>query len=158
MSGSVTIRTETEGETIALAEALAARLSAGDTVLLSGPVGAGKSVFARAVIQFLQRADGVVEDVPSPTFTLVQRYQAGGHAVVHADLYRLRNSLELEEIGLMDDLGSALCLIEWPELLPDWMAEDALHLALIPDGAARTVTLSGKGDWPNRLAGLGLGD
>jgi tRNA threonylcarbamoyladenosine biosynthesis protein TsaE len=158
MGGTATIRTESEAQTIRLAEALAARLAESDTVLLSGPVGAGKSVFARAVIQSLQRADGAVEDVPSPTFTLVQRYQARGHAVVHADLYRLKSSLELEEIGLMDDLGSALCLIEWPDMLPDWVKDTALSITLNPEGGARIVTLTSTGDWQNRLAGLGLGD
>jgi tRNA threonylcarbamoyladenosine biosynthesis protein TsaE len=158
MSGDVVIRTESAEQTERLAEVLATRLSEGDTVLLSGPVGAGKSVFARAVIQSLQRADGEVEDVPSPTFTLVQRYQAGGLALVHADLYRLKNSLELDEIGLLDDIGEATCLIEWPEMLPDWVAEDALAVTLEPDGRSRIITLTGKGNWPNRLAGLGFGD
>ena len=156
MGGTVTTRTESEAQTIRLAGTLAAGLTEGDTVLLSGPVGAGKSVFARAVIQSLQRADGVIEDVPSPTFTLVQRYQARGHAVVHADLYRLRNGLELEETGLLDDIGAALCLIEWPEMLPGWVKADALAVDLEPEGGGRIVTLTGPEIWSDRLAGLGL--
>ena len=132
--------------TDALGRALAARLEAGDTVLLSGDLGAGKSHLARAIIQSRMARHGAVEDVPSPTYTLVQTYRIGGIDLVHADLYRLGDPSELVELGLDEAMGAAICLIEWPDRL-DRAPEDALRIALVPDGAGRRATLSG----PERL-------
>lgn len=111
-----TLKLETLDQSHRLADILAQRLSAGDAVYLKGPVGAGKTEIARRIIQALQTAaDGAAEDVPSPTFTLVQTYQAGGLEVWHADLYRLSTLDELHELGLFEAMDSALVLIEWPE-------------------------------------------
>jgi len=144
----------TEDDMTALAVRLADRVGAGDTLLLSGAIGAGKSVFARSLIQTLLHRTGQIEDVPSPTFTIVQRYAAGPLQIVHADLYRLKNSVELDEIALIDDVGAALVIVEWPALLPDWIATEALSLFIAEEAAGRRVTASGAKPWAARLAGF----
>ncbi len=118
----------TPDQTATLARRLGAVLVAGDTVLLSGDVGAGKTHFARALIQSLLT---VPEDVPSPTFTLVQVYDAAsGSEIWHADLYRLSDPSEIEELGLTDAMEQAICLIEWPDRLAALRPEDALDITL----------------------------
>lgn len=126
------------------AAALGTRLGAGDTVLLEGPIGAGKSFIARALIQSLMAGEGSVEDVPSPTFTLVQTYSCGPIEVWHADLYRLGDESEVAELGLEEAFDTALCLVEWPERLGSARPHDALLLSLDPDPAtdARRISLT----------------
>ena len=119
------------GATDALAAALGARLSPGDVLLLSGGIGAGKTHFARALIRSLQ---DVPEDVPSPTYTLVQEYDARPGRVVHADLYRLSGPDGVDELGLWDAFDTAICLIEWPDRLGDAAPADALSLTRAPRG------------------------
>ena len=113
--------------TCALARALAPRLRPGDVVLLSGPVGAGKSHFARCLILALL---DLPEDVPSPTYTLVQTYPGRSGEIWHADLYRLNDVVEIEELGLIEAFDSAICLVEWPDRLHDLAPAAALHVAL----------------------------
>tara|TARA_B110000977_G_C11025077_1_gene472841 strand:+ start:1004 stop:1471 length:468 start_codon:yes stop_codon:yes gene_type:complete len=117
-------------EAASLARQLGAVLAAGDTILLHGAVGAGKTHFARALIQSLLASP---EDVPSPTFTLVQTYEAAsGTEIWHADLYRLTDPAETEELGLVDAMEAAICLIEWPERLATFRPDDALDITLAP--------------------------
>lgn len=113
--------------TCALAKSMAKKLDAGHTILLEGDIGAGKTHFARCLIQALI---GEGEDVPSPTFTLVQVYDAGGLEIWHSDLYRLTSPDEVVELGLLDAFDSALCLIEWPDRLAELQPENALRIAL----------------------------
>lgn len=117
-------------QTAALAVRLGALLHAGDTVLLEGPIGAGKTHFARSLIQSLLPAP---EDVPSPTFTLIQTYDAMQCEIWHADLYRLTDPAEVVELGLLDAFPTAICLIEWPDRLQSYWPDAALVLQLIPD-------------------------
>jgi tRNA threonylcarbamoyladenosine biosynthesis protein TsaE len=120
-------------QTAALARRLGAVLRAGDTVLLTGDVGAGKTHFARALIQSLLATP---EDVPSPTFTLVQVYDAAdGCQIWHADLYRLSDQSETEELGLTDAMAQAICLIEWPDRLASLRPDDALDITLMATDA-----------------------
>ncbi len=112
-------------ETCDLAQQLAPRLEAGDVVLLSGGIGAGKTHFARCVIQALLE---VPEDIPSPTFTLVQTYAAKELEIWHTDLYRLNDIYEIEELGLTDAFETAICLIEWPDRLGDLAPKNALRI------------------------------
>lgn len=130
------------------AAALGARLAAGDTVLLEGGIGAGKTHLARALI--LSRLP-VPEDVPSPTFTLVQTYEADDVEIWHADLYRLTDPSELEELGLTDAFEEAICLIEWPDRLGSLRPASALTLRLRLDLTAeegeRTLHMSGPARW-----------
>jgi tRNA threonylcarbamoyladenosine biosynthesis protein TsaE len=137
---------------LAATEALAARAAAlarpGDAILLSGPLGAGKSAFARA---FLRAAAGEPAlEVPSPSFTLVQPYDLPLGAAWHFDLYRLSGPDELEELG-WEEAREGIVLVEWPERLEGLAPPDALSIALRPggpDGEAREAVLTG---WPGRL-------
>lgn len=119
--------------TSVLARRLAPTLLPGDVLLLDGAIGAGKTHFARALIQHLLSEAGCVEDVPSPTFTLVQTYQAGPFALWHADLYRLTHPNEMFELGLEEAMAEAICLIEWPDRLGSWLPEQALRLRFVAD-------------------------
>ncbi|HHW34537.1 MAG TPA: tRNA (adenosine(37)-N6)-threonylcarbamoyltransferase complex ATPase subunit type 1 TsaE [Paracoccus solventivorans] len=131
-----------EALTAGLARALAAVLAPGDTLLLDGPVGAGKTHFARALIR--ARQGDTPEDVPSPTFTLVQSYlDARGVEIWHADLYRLTDPSELVELGLEDAMDHAITLIEWPDrMAPPPQAALTVTLAATADDRRR-ITLSG---------------
>ncbi|WP_220750075.1 MULTISPECIES: tRNA (adenosine(37)-N6)-threonylcarbamoyltransferase complex ATPase subunit type 1 TsaE [Jannaschia] len=134
----------TEADTRALAAALAPQLNAGDILYLEGDVGAGKTAFARALIQATLHQDRLPpEDVPSPTFTLVQTYATARHDIVHADLYRLSDPGEALEIGLAEAFEEAVCLIEWPDRLGADRPDGAtLRWTVSPD-EHRHVTLSG---------------
>ncbi|MCC1491178.1 tRNA (adenosine(37)-N6)-threonylcarbamoyltransferase complex ATPase subunit type 1 TsaE [Cognatishimia sp. F0-27] len=118
-------------DTAALARAIGAALHPGDTLLLSGGVGAGKSHFCRALIQSLQDSP---EDVPSPTFTLVQEYETRRGPLWHADLYRLSGPDEVIELGLEEAFQEAICLVEWPDRLAELAPDTALDL-MLSDGA-----------------------
>ena len=146
LAGEHMIILETEETTRALAAFLARQAGAGDAILLSGPLGAGKSVLARAFLRaFCQ--DAALE-VPSPTYTLVQPYAAPSCTVHHFDLWRLGGPDELDELG-WDDARDGLVLVEWPERLEDMTPPDALHVTLDvrPDGT-RVAHLQG---WPERF-------
>ena len=103
-----------ETDTQHLAKRVGQLLVPGDVIFLRGEIGAGKSFFARALIQSLQ---DIPEDVPSPTFTLVQTYITKIGEIWHADLYRLTASSEIDELGLLEAFESAITLVEWPEIL-----------------------------------------
>ncbi|MBX9621901.1 MAG: tRNA (adenosine(37)-N6)-threonylcarbamoyltransferase complex ATPase subunit type 1 TsaE [Alphaproteobacteria bacterium] len=109
-----TIISHSEEETAVVARKLAARLHSGDVVLLHGDLGAGKSIFARALIQTLCGEETIV---PSPTFTLVQTYEAPEFTLWHFDLYRLNAPEEVYELGIEEALRCGVCLIEWPDRL-----------------------------------------
>jgi tRNA threonylcarbamoyladenosine biosynthesis protein TsaE len=119
---------------------LAGLLRPGDTVLLHGPIGAGKTHLARALIQTLV---GQSEDVPSPSFTLVQTYGTADFEIWHADLYRLSNADEVIELGLTDAFDVAICLIEWPDRLGKIAPKTALNITLSAKDDGRFVQLSG---------------
>jgi len=130
----------------ALAARLAAAARSGDCLLLEGPLGAGKSAFARAFLRALS-GDPALE-VPSPTFTLVQAYDMpGGMTAWHFDLYRLDGPASLAELG-WEEAREGLALVEWPDRLGRLAPADALRLTLEPlDDEARRATLAG---WAQR--------
>ena len=132
----------TSDETADLAARIGAQLRIGDTLLLQGDIGAGKSFFARALIQSLQNHP---EDVPSPTFTLVQTYTTNIGEVWHADLYRLNNPSEAEELGLAEAFSDAICLIEWPDRLANLAPPDAITLSFttLANDDMRQISFSG---------------
>lgn len=113
-------------ETTAFAQRFAHHVQAGFVVLLEGDIGSGKTHFARSLIQSLLEQP---EDVPSPTFTLVQTYDAPEFEIWHADLYRLSHPDEVFELGLIDAFDSAACLVEWPDRLADLAPNSALTLS-----------------------------
>lgn len=131
--------------TAALAGKLARHLQAGDFLALEGALGAGKTAFARALLQKW----GVDGDIPSPTFTLVQQYDAPDFAVSHFDLYRLKKAEELEELGWDDALTDSVTLVEWPERAAAYLPGRRLilHFAL-NDTGQRRVRLTPMGAWP----------
>lgn len=133
---------------------LAGKLEIGDVLLLRGDLGAGKSEMARSIIQALM---GVAVDVPSPSFTLIQHYEAPGLQITHADLYRLNGPDDTEELGLDDAVADGCLLVEWPERAPEIFPADALaiDLELAPTGEteARTATITMPPTWVRRLAG-----
>lgn len=131
------------------ATSFSTHLKAGDCVLLSGPVGAGKTHFARSVIQAMMARDGAIEDVPSPTFTLVQVYETSAGEVWHTDLYRLSHVDELVELGLEDAFDEAITLVEWPDRLGSTRPIRHLDLTfLMPDieSDVRVLELIAVGD------------
>jgi tRNA threonylcarbamoyl adenosine modification protein YjeE len=129
--------------TDALAGRLAAHLAPGDTLLMSGAIGAGKSHLARTLIQTLAPLwGGVAEEVPSPTFTLVQTYGTPQGEIWHADLYRLSGPADIDDLGLTEAFGTALCLVEWPDRLGLLAPVDALSILLEPEGEGRAATLT----------------
>ena len=135
---SVSAFLATEEDTADLGRWFATRLVAGDCVLLEGPIGAGKSHLARALIRARL---GRMEDIPSPTFTLVQSYQADVE-IWHADLYRLSHPDEVAELGLEDAFSQAICLVEWPDRLGHLTPANAIRIALSPSGEGRSITLT----------------
>jgi len=161
-----------EAATLALAQSLAGRLRAGDTIFLIGDLGAGKTTFARGLINALPPdADtgpdsagsemGVAgEEVPSPTFTLVQIYERRPAPVWHVDLYRLARPEEVEELGLEEAQGEAITLIEWPDRLGQRIPADRLEVRLSHGQGrdARSVVLVGYGSWVERLTAIAGGD
>lgn len=132
--------------TVLLAARIAPLLGAGDAVALWGDLGAGKTSLARAIL----RALGVTEEVPSPTFTLVQTYETPRLAVAHYDLYRLKAPRELDELGFREALEDGAALVEWPERAPDYLPDETLHLRLSLEGETRRVKITG----PERWAGI----
>jgi len=139
----------------AATEALAARIAgisgAGDLIALYGTLGVGKTVFARA---FIRARAGADEEVPSPTFTLVQPYDCAPAPIYHFDLYRLNQPDEILELGFEDALADGTVLVEWPERLGPYMPRDRLDIE-ITQGAqenTRTIRLTGQGYWLARVA------
>ena len=137
--------------TTRLGHVIAPLLKAGDSVLLYGPLGMGKSTLARGLIRALTTPD---EDVPSPTFTLVQFYESDP-PVAHFDLYRLNQPEEAWEIGLDEALDHGCAIIEWPERLGEdpsgFLRPDRLVIVIAEEGAesgeGRVATVSGAGRW-----------
>ena len=149
-----------EAATLSFAAAQAAWLKPGDFVALSGELGAGKTAFARALIRALAEAPDL--ETPSPTFTLMQIYDALIGPIVHADFYRLRGPLELENIGWEEAIAGAIAIVEWPERVAAALPPDRLEVNIRFDPSqgpdSRLLELRGFGTMEKRLArALGIG-
>jgi tRNA threonylcarbamoyladenosine biosynthesis protein TsaE len=136
-------------QTDRLAGGLARILERGDFIALAGALGTGKTTLARGLIQSLVPD----EEVPSPTFTLVQAYDAPGFRVAHADLYRVKSEREVVELGFDEALEAGVLLVEWPDRMGRLMPSDRLDIILEVDdgGEERRVKLIGRGSWAQRL-------
>ena len=156
-ASSLVVDLPDEAATAGLAARLARRARQGDVIGLKGDLGSGKTTFARAFIRALGDGD---EEVPSPTFTLVEVYAfAGKPPVWHFDLYRLTAAEESYELGIEDALAEGISLIEWPERLGRSLPAEHLLLALEPGRGpdARTARLAATADWVGRLGGIDHG-
>ncbi|EEZ31947.1 conserved hypothetical protein [Brucella sp. NF 2653] len=130
-----------EAATLRFGEDFALALQKGDFITLSGDLGAGKSSLARAIIRTI--ADDAGLDVPSPTFTLVQSYEALRLPVAHADLYRLSTPEELDELGLVEFLDEGVALAEWPEQGEGFLPQATFAVMLSHEGAGRHILITG---------------
>lgn len=142
-----------EAATAGIGRRLALLARRGDVLALWGELGVGKTVLARA---FIRARCGHADEIPSPTFTLVQIYEPASpsvDAVYHFDLYRLTAPEEAFELGIEDAFASGISLIEWPDRLDDLLPATRLDVELRYADAAdrRTLTLRGSGDWAERL-------
>lgn len=132
--------------TEALAKQIASKLQAGDALLLSGPLGAGKTAFSRALLRSVC-GDAEME-VPSPSFTLVQIYESSKFPLYHYDLWRLEGADDLIELG-WDEAREGVVIVEWPERLGDLTPSDALTIQFsLKNDENRQVILKG---WEDRL-------
>jgi tRNA threonylcarbamoyladenosine biosynthesis protein TsaE len=144
---------EDETATEDLAAHVGSLLRPGDVVALRGDLGAGKTAFARALIQSLGDPD---DEVPSPTFTLVQTYETPAGSIWHFDLYRLSGADEVIELGWDEVRADGIALVEWPDRLGSLLPPDRLDIAISfgTSPGARRVTLTGHNAWGPRLETL----
>ena len=126
-----------EENTSSLGAALSELSRVGDVFALYGTLGMGKSVFARG---FIQNLCGKTE-VPSPTFTLVQTYEAPEFEIYHFDLYRLKQADEIFELGMEEAMYEGVCLIEWPEKMGGYLPRSAIEVNFIPFGQGRQIEI-----------------
>ena len=152
------MRVGTLAETERLAQRLAPHAAPGDVIGLCGPLGSGKTAFARAFIR--ARLGRPAEEVPSPTFTLVQLYEHAAGAIWHFDLYRLDAAEDAYELGIEDAFSGAISLIEWPEKLGDMMPADWMEVRFAPgeDEEARLISITPHGPRGRVLAATPLED
>ncbi|MEM8553302.1 MAG: tRNA (adenosine(37)-N6)-threonylcarbamoyltransferase complex ATPase subunit type 1 TsaE [Pseudomonadota bacterium] len=148
----ITLRNQLATET--LGRTLAVLAEVGDVFALSGHIGAGKSVLARAFIKKRLDDDGRSEDIPSPTFTLVQTYETASVEIWHCDLYRVTHADEVLELGLDNAFETGVCLIEWPDRMGPDLPDHTLHINLQPERSSdsRLCSITSKfSGWSARL-------
>jgi tRNA threonylcarbamoyladenosine biosynthesis protein TsaE len=149
---NVTCRSAVETEHLAARLAGAAHL--GDVIGLSGDLGAGKTTFARGFVHALTKTN---DEVPSPTFTLVQAYDTAKGPLWHCDLYRLTKPDDALELGLEEAFGTSMCLIEWPERMGALLPLRRLLLTFHFERSetdVRRITFDGDGRWVERLKNI----
>jgi tRNA threonylcarbamoyladenosine biosynthesis protein TsaE len=149
----VTLALADEGATAALAARLARLARRGDLIALAGELGCGKTSFARA---FIRALTDPAEEVPSPTFTLVQAYDSSAGPIWHFDLYRLTRPEEVLELGVEEALGDGIVLVEWPDRLGSLLPREHLLLTLAagPTPGARIAALEPSAAWLERARSL----
>ena len=127
-----------EADTVAWGQKLSSIAQKGDVFALYGTLGMGKSVLARA---FVQKLCGL-QEVPSPTFTLLQSYEASDFEVFHFDLYRIKSAEEIFEIGVEEAIYSGVSLIEWPEKMGGYLPRDVFKVELFSQDNGRRLQIS----------------
>ncbi|EPY01521.1 tRNA (adenosine(37)-N6)-threonylcarbamoyltransferase complex ATPase subunit type 1 TsaE [Magnetospirillum fulvum] len=155
MSVSTPLFLPDEDATRRLGQGLAALARPGDVIALHGGLGAGKSTLARAFIRALTSPD---EEVPSPTFTLVQVYDSSSGPLWHFDLYRLDRPDHAFELDIEDAFAEGICLIEWPDRLGPLLPAARLDLRLdeAENEGSRRAHLTATGSWADRIGELCL--
>lgn len=146
-----TLHIENEAAMEAAAARLAPLLKKGDVVCLQGDLGAGKTVFARALVNALSPT---AEEVPSPTFTLAQVYELPQLTLWHFDLYRIEKQEDIRELGWDEARRGGVCVVEWPERLGSFLPKDRLEISLSfikESEQARLLTFMPFGAWEARL-------
>lgn len=139
MSITKTWYSSCEQDTIELGKKLSRIAQKGDCFALFGTLGMGKSVLSRAFIQALTSA----EEVPSPTFTLVQSYEASNFEIYHFDLYRLKSPEEIFELGIEEALYNGVCLIEWPEKMGEYLPRKIFKVEISSTNEGRKINIIG---------------
>ena len=131
---------KSEQDTINFAENFASQLHKKDIVVLSGDLGSGKTKFVQGILKHF----GLENEISSPTFTIVNEYDANNQKIYHFDLYRLESMDEAFDIGVEDYFDSgAVCLLEWPERIEDILPEDTVKINIkVNDDDSRTLTLN----------------
>jgi tRNA threonylcarbamoyladenosine biosynthesis protein TsaE len=156
-AGEIAVSLASLADTQSFAVRLAPYARPGDVIALAGDLGAGKTAFARGFINALFVSHNMPEeDVPSPTFTLIQEYQLPDFTLYHIDLYRIESEAEIDELGLEDAFADGVSLIEWPDRLGSHMPASRLEINFRQgdpgeDQNARTLGISAFGDWAWRL-------
>lgn len=138
-----TIPLNTLDDTKRIAEALAVCLPKVGVVTFSGRMGAGKTTFIAYLIESLYRNHGLVSPhITSPTFSLIHEYDIADYKIVHSDVFRLDNPRDVFNIGLLDYMDTALCLIEWADNIADYVDNVILKCHFICDNDRRILTMS----------------
>ena len=155
VSSALAIELPDESATATFAARVARLARRGDVIALSGPLGSGKTSFARS---FIRARFNTSEDVPSPTFTLVEIYGTAPPLVWHFDLFRLERPEEVWELGIEDAFADGISLIEWPERMGDLLPRERLGIAFAfaAEAGARTATLQPSPGWAGRIGALGV--
>jgi tRNA threonylcarbamoyladenosine biosynthesis protein TsaE len=139
------------GDTADLGARLAALLRPGDVVVLSGPLGAGKTLFTSGIAAGL----GVEEPVISPTFILTREYSSGFLPLIHADIYRLSTRNEFDDLDLLSQASQGVLVIEWGDVVEPILPPDHLRVNFeVDDDEARNITLVAFGSWRTRMTEL----
>ncbi len=139
MSKTITLYSHSERETQEIGKKIAHMARKGDCFALYGTLGMGKSVLARA---FVQELLSTTDEVPSPTFTLVQMYDADDFTIYHFDLYRLKSPEEIFELGMEEALYEGVSLIEWPEKMGGYLPKKAICIQISPEKDSRKIEIT----------------
>ena len=132
-----------------ISQKIAENTSAKDCIFLIGEIGVGKTTFTRSLINYFQSREGVAQtEVLSPTFNLLYEYDIKSLKVMHYDLYRIKKTLELDQLGIFNSNTDSIKIIEWPQLIEaDITDRLELHLSYASNENERNLSLKGKGKW-----------
>ena len=141
-------------EIIDLADIFAKNIDKGDIILMDGPLGIGKTFFSRAIINARCLMDNLeIKEVPSPTFSIIQEYDLRYFSIFHLDLYRLENETDLFELGIPDIFDENVIILEWPDLIKNFLPSRFLSVSLFQHNNAensRNIELKFFGEgWEN---------
>ena len=132
-----------------ISQQIADKISEKDCIFLIGEIGVGKTTFTRSLINYFQKSEGIEQtQVLSPTFNLLYEYDIKKLKIMHYDLYRIRSTKELEQLGIFNENINSIKIIEWPELLETNVTDRLeLHISYASDEKERNLILKGKGKW-----------